>query len=241
MARTVLVTGGGTGIGYAIAERFAADGDTVYLTGRRTEVLEKAAATLGPTAHPLTCDHADPEAVAALVDRLPDRLDVLVNNAGGNTGFDLPAVENLTDLAHRWWSNLNANLLSAVLTANAVADRLPEGGSVISLGSIAAPQGSDSYGAAKAALASWNIHLARTLGPRRITANVVAPGYIADTEFFRDKLTEERRNTLVGNTLTGRPGDPTDIAETVYFLASPGARHITAQTIYVNGGSYATH
>ncbi|MCM6774774.1 SDR family oxidoreductase [Nocardia sp. CDC159] len=240
MTRNILVTGGGTGIGYAIAERFIADGDTVYLTGRRPAVLDKAAAALGDRAHALPCDHTDPDQLTALASRLPDRLDVLVNNAGGNTGFDLPERAGLAALAEAWWSNLNANLLSAVLTTHALADRLTEGASVIHIGSIAADQGSGSYGAAKAALSSWNIDLARTLGPRDITTNIVSPGYIADTEFFRDKLTPDRRNTLIANTFTHRPGAPADIAETVHFLTTPGAHHITAQTINVNGGAHPT-
>ncbi|RDI66281.1 SDR family NAD(P)-dependent oxidoreductase [Nocardia pseudobrasiliensis] len=240
MARTVLVTGGGTGIGYAIAERFLGDGDTVYLTGRRVEVLEKSVATLGERAHAIACDHTDPEQISTLAARLPDRLDVLINNAGGQTGFDRPEPEDLTALAESWWSNLNANLLSAVLTTHALTDRLTEGATVIHLGSIAADNGSGSYGAAKAALSSWNIDLARTLGPRGITCNVVSPGYIADTEFFRDKLTPQRRETLISNTFTARPGAPEDIAATVHFLTTPGARHITAQTVNVNGGAHPT-
>ncbi|MBF6333844.1 SDR family NAD(P)-dependent oxidoreductase [Nocardia transvalensis] len=240
MTRTVLVTGGGTGLGYAIADRFVADGDAVFITGRRAEVLDKAVATLGERARAVPCDHADPEQIEALVARLPERVDVLVNNAGGNTDFDLPARDGLTAVAERWWANLNANLVGAVLTTRAVSDLFPEGGAVVHVGSIAADQGADAYGAAKAALASWNVDLARTLGPRGVTSNVVSPGYIRETEFFRDRLTEERKQALIASTFTGRAGEPADIAEAVHFLASPGARHITGQVLNVNGGAYTT-
>ncbi len=82
--------------------------------------------------------------------------------------------------------------------------------------------------------------LAAELGPRGITANVVSPGYTTDTEFFRGQLPTERRDTLVAATRTGRAGTPEDVAATVHFLASPGARHITGQVIAVNGGAHTT-
>ncbi|MEV0331921.1 SDR family oxidoreductase [Nocardia sp. NPDC050717] len=108
------------------------------------------------------------------------------------------------------------------------------------IGSIAADKGAGSYGAAKAAVASWNVDLARQVGARGITANIVSPGYIADTEFFRDKLTAERRAALLDAAMTKRAGAPADIAATVRFLASPGARQITGQTVAVNGGEWTT-
>lgn len=238
MDRTVLITGGGTGIGYAMADRFVSDGDVVYMTGRREETLQDAAKKLGEMAHALPCDATDPRQVTAALGELPDSINVLVNNAGGNTDFDLPEKGGLDGILEKWLANLNANLVSAVLTTHAVSDRLTTGGSVVHIGSIAADQGAGSYGAAKAGLAAWNVDLAKQLGARNITSNVVAPGYISETEFFRDKLTLNRIDNLIAATLTGRAGMPSDIAETVYFLTSPGARHITGQVINVNGGAY---
>lgn len=78
------------------------------------------------------------------------------------------------------------------------------------------------------------------MGQRDITANVVAPGYIAETEFFRDHLTPERRDHLIASTALGRPGLPEDIAGAVAFLASSAARDITAQVLNVNGGERGT-
>jgi 3-oxoacyl-[acyl-carrier protein] reductase len=238
MTRTILVTGGGTGIGLAVAGRFAAEGDTVIITGRRAEPLAKAAADIGGTA--VVCDAADPAQWAAAKAELPDHIDVLVNNAGGNTDFDADQPTDLVGVEQAWQRNLAANLLSAVLTTHAVDDRLAEGGAVVHLGSIAADKGAGSYGAAKAALASWNVDLAGTLGPRGITSNVVSPGYVGDTEFFRGRLTGGRRDTLIGQTNTGRAGKPEDIAGVVYFLASAAARHVTGQVINVNGGAWPT-
>jgi 3-oxoacyl-[acyl-carrier protein] reductase len=239
VSRTIVVTGGATGIGRAVAERFVAGGDEVVITGRRAAVLEKAAADLGARA--VVCDGRDPEAVARLAAELPARIDVLVNNAGGNTDFSQPEPgDDLVQVRANWLANLEANLLSAVLTTTALAPKLADGGSVIHLGSIAANLGRSSYGASKAALTTYNLDVAAELGPRGITSNVVAPGFTSDTEFFQGQLTDTRRESLIQATLTKREGVSTDIAETIWFLASPGARHLTAQTLHLNGGALTT-
>jgi 3-oxoacyl-[acyl-carrier protein] reductase len=106
----------------------------------------------------------------------------------------------------------------------------------VNVGSIAADKGAGAYGAAKAGLASWTVDLAQQLGPGDVTVNTVAPGYVAGTEFFRDRLTAERRSALIAAAATRRPSSPGDIAAMVAFLASPGARQITGQCLAVNGG-----
>ncbi|MGW4412190.1 SDR family NAD(P)-dependent oxidoreductase [Nonomuraea sp. NPDC004702] len=235
--REVVVTGGGTGIGYAIAEAFAALGDRVTITGRREHVLKEAAARLGAAYVPF--DAASPAAVQGALDSLPAHVDVLVNNAGGNTNLEREQSGDLADVAGAWQANLNANLLSAVLVTTALAPRMGEGGRIVSIGSIAARgTGSGSYGAAKAAVESWTADLAAELGPRGITANVVAPGLVMETEFFRGRLTEEGIRARVQNTRNGRPGTPSDVADTVLFLASAGAGHMTGQVLHLNGGAY---
>lgn len=238
MTRTIVVTGGGTGIGRAAARLFAEQGETVIVTGRRPGPLHELAEKSGVRA--LVCDHTDPRALTTLLSELPDRIDVLVNNAGGNTDLDSDGATDLAAYARDFRANLDANLVSAALTTKALDDRLAAGGAVVHIGSIAADQGAGSYGAAKAGLAAWNLDLARELGSRGITANVVSPGYIADTEFFRDRLPEARRTSLVAATATGRAGAPADVATTVAFLASSGARHITGQVLHVNGGTHRT-
>lgn len=119
MVRNVVVTGGGTGIGRAVAARFAADGDRVLITGRRPEPLRVAADELGNTVRFAVCDGADPVAVDALRNDLPETVDALVNNAGGNTDFDRAEADDLKSLAANWRANLDANLISAVLMTHA--------------------------------------------------------------------------------------------------------------------------
>jgi 3-oxoacyl-[acyl-carrier protein] reductase len=240
VGRIVLVTGGGSGLGKAVAARFRAGGDAVFITGRTAGRLAEAAAEIG--AVPVACDATDPADVKRMAGELGAELDVLVNMAGGNTDFLRSGGpdEDLDEVAAAWHANLDANLLSAVLTTTAVLGKLRAGGSIINVGSIGAEYASTSYGAAKAAVAAWTAGLSAEVGARGLTANVISPGYIAGTGFFRGRLTEERRTRLVGATHDGRAGEPEDIAETAYFLASAGARHITGQILHVNGGAHTT-
>ncbi|MGW1156733.1 SDR family NAD(P)-dependent oxidoreductase [Streptomyces sp. NPDC002513] len=242
MARNVVISGGGTGIGLAAARAFAADGDRVLLIGRRAEVLERAEVP-GALVH--AADLSDPDAVRGVAEFVAAELgtvDVLVNNAGGNGRLEprVDTEDRLEAVAHSWTVNFRLNVLTAALLTEALRDRLASpGGRVLFLSSIAAYRGSGSaeYAASKAALHPYAFDLARQLGPRGITVNVVAPGYIEDTGFFAEPLDAARRDERIAETSTGRAGTPGDIAQTLHWLASPGAGHITAQVIQVNGGA----
>ena len=234
--RHVVVTGGGTGIGRAVAAEFRKTGDAVTITGRRAELLERAAQELDVAAVPF--DASDPAAVAAALPRLPDQVDVLVNNAGGNTDLDRDEPDGLADLAAAWQANFAANVLSAVLVTAALTPRLSDNARIVTIGSIAARFGAGSYGAAKAAVEAWTATMATELGPRGICANVVAPGLVLETEFFRGQLDEAGIKRRVDSTRNRRAGRVEDVAATVRFLASPAAGHITGQVIHVNGGAY---
>jgi 3-oxoacyl-[acyl-carrier protein] reductase len=173
-------------------------------------------------------------------------VDVLVHSAGGSGQLE-PQVERddpLDLVADNWMVNFRINTLTAVLLTEALKDRLAEpGGRVLFLSSIAAYRGSGSgaYAGSKAALHPYTHDLARQLGPRGITVNVVAPGYIEDTDFFGNAMDEERRARLVAETSNGRAGTPGDVAATLHWLASPAAGHITSQIIQVNGGAERGH
>ena len=246
MARNVVISGGGTGIGLAAARLFAADGDRVLLLGRRAEVLEQADVAGALT---YAVDLSRPRGVRGVERFVASELgtvDVLIHSAGGS-GYLEPQVDSdepLDVVLHNWTLNFGLNTLTAALLTEALKDRLADpGGRVLFLSSIAAFRGSGSgaYAASKAALHPYAHDLARQLGPRGITVNVVAPGYVEDTEFFGDGMDEERHARLVAETSTGRAGAPGDVAATLHWLASHGAGHITSQIIQVNGGAERGH
>lgn len=260
--RTVVISGGGTGIGLATARAFDRDGDHTVLVGRRAGVLERAAAGL-ERAVVCPADLTEPAGaarVAALVRRDFGAVDVLVNAAGGIGGRE-PAFSppedgggagreaadgegaGLSRLAQRWTDTFRLNTLTAVLLTEALCERLATpGGRVLFLSSIAAHRGTGAagYGPSKAALHPYAHELARRLGPRGVTVNVVAPGIVGDTDFFGPDgagMTPERWQARVDETLDGRAATPGDVAETLHWLASPAADHITSQIIQVNGGA----
>ncbi len=237
MNRTVLVTGGASGIGRAIAQRFAVGQADVVITGRSPDTVEQAASELGVSG--AVCDAADTGQVAALAAGFGE-LDVLVNAAGGLPPEADGAGSALEALAAEWYASLRQNLLTAVLTTASVQGKLGGGSCIISIGSIGAERRGGSYGAAKAALGAWNAGLSALLAPQGVTCNVISAGFIAGTNFFRGPLGDERYRALVAETHNKRPGEVDDIAEMAWFLASDGARHITGQTIHVNGGAFTT-
>ena len=237
MARLAVVSGGGTGIGRATAGMLAGEGYDVIIVGRRAEKLAEAVKWIGPQASAVTADLVDPAQVEAVVTAVDGRpVDVLVNNAGA---FITADDSTLAARAARWRATFDSNVITAVLLTEALRPLLRRpGGRVVLTSSIAAQRGGGgAYSAAKAALHGWMLDLAVQFGPEGITANVISPGYVTDSEFFDGRMTEEGHRQRVDSTLVGRAGVPDDIAEAVRWLAGPGGSFVTGQVINVNGGT----
>ncbi|WP_446217021.1 SDR family NAD(P)-dependent oxidoreductase [Micromonospora sp. IBHARD004] len=243
MERFAVVSGGGTGIGAAVARGLVDDGFDVLIVGRRAGVLDAAAERIGAeggrpgAVRAVAADLTDPGQVDLVVEAVGERtVDAVVNNAGGYLGGD---TGTLAGTAAHWRANLDANVLTAVLLTEALRPVLRRpGGRVVLLSSIAAQRGGGgAYSAAKAALHGWAYDLATHLGKEQITVNVVSPGYVAETEFFGDRMTPEGHAARVAATLVGRAGQPDDIAAAVRYLVSPEAGYVTGQVLGVNGGS----
>lgn len=243
MTRKAIVTGGGTGIGAAVAERLALAGDDVIIIGRRPERLaataEKINAATGTARvrwH--AADLTDPDEVGAAVETFIEpgqSLDVLVNNAGGN--FVPAPSAGLAGMRADWLANLTGNILPVVLITAAVLPALRRpGGRIITITSVAALRGPATYGGAKAALHPWSAELAVKLAPEGITVNVVAPGYIMDTEFYGARMTPEFHQGRADLAPARRGGTPDEVAATVSHLADSSAGFLTGQIIQVNGG-----
>jgi 3-oxoacyl-[acyl-carrier protein] reductase len=234
----LVVTGAGSGIGRAVARQLAPRSETLVLAGRRRPALEETAAELHPCSPPLLVDAdlSTPAGAGRLAAAVGRRHVAGLALVAGGVGApsDLPGLDGV---AASWEHSWRMNVLTAVLTVEALRDRLADGASIVALGSIAAGRGGGAYGAAKSALTPWVRDLARGLGPRGITANVVAPGYTEDTEFFGDSMNSDRRDRLLSETFTGRAGRPDDIAALVTFLLSENGRHLSGQVLHVNGGA----
>jgi 3-oxoacyl-[acyl-carrier protein] reductase len=237
MSRLAVITGGGTGIGRATAGMLAGEGYDVLIVGRRPEVLADALKWIGPQASAITADVSDPAQIPAVVEAVGDRaLDVLVNNAGAYVSGD---DSTLDGVAARWRANFDSNVLTAVLMTTALLPSMRRpGGRIILTSSIAAQRGGGGpYSAAKSALHGYALDLATQLGESGITANVISPGYVVDSEFFAGRMTPEGHRSRVAATLVKRPGEPGDIAEAVRWLVGPGGGFVTGQIINVNGGT----
>ncbi|HEY3531186.1 MAG TPA: SDR family oxidoreductase [Nocardioides sp.] len=234
----LVVTGAGSGIGRAVTRALADRPETLVLVGRRLHALEATASGLDVASPPLLVDAdlSTPEGAHRLAEAVSDHPVGGVALVAGGVAPSSPE-PGLAGVAGSWDASWRMNVMTAVLTVEVLRGGLVDGAAIVALGSIAGSRGGGAYGAAKAALTPWIRDLARELGPRAVTANVVAPGYTEDTEFFGTSMTPERRKRLLGETFTGRAGRPEDVAGLVAHLMSPAGRHVSGQVLHVNGGA----
>ncbi len=241
--RVALITGASRGIGYAIADKLAADGFSLAICGTRDETIRQAADKLvaahGIEVLPAAVNVADREAIQGFVGDVVKhfgRLDVLVNNAGitrDNLSMRMKAEE--------WQEVLDTNLGSVFHASQAAIRPMMKGrfGRIINISSVVASMGNPgqlNYCASKGGVDAMTRSLAREIGSRGITVNAVAPGFIA-TDMTAD-LGEDAHAKLSDQIPLGRLGSAEDIANAVAFLAGDGAAYITGHVLHVNGGMY---
>ncbi|WP_328315555.1 SDR family NAD(P)-dependent oxidoreductase [Streptomyces sp. NBC_00388] len=245
MTRLIVVTGASAGIGKATALRFARNKDRVLMIARREDRLARATEEIraevpGADIEPLALDVSDPASVTALQERAAatgQAVSAVVCCAGA---VPVQNAEGVESIVREWQDAHQANVMTAVITVEGLVPQLADEASIVLYSSIAAYRGSGGsggYGAAKAALHSYVHTLSNRLGPRGISVNAVAPGYVADTDLFGGELPADRENTLVRQTLLGRAGDPADVAELSFYLCSRPGGYITSQIVQINGGA----
>ena len=241
--QVVLVTGGGSGIGRAVARAFLDNGATVAVVGRRTEKLEETLA-----GHPddralaVTADLADRSTVREVVETVVGklgRLDVVVNNAATYSA------QEFTDLtAEEWDAFRSTNLDAFVFLAQAALPELERtGGNLVNVGSVSGLRGDwgqAAYNATKAAVMNFVQSVALDWGARGVRLNNVAPAFTRTEATAAVGTDEASLRPFVNRIALGRPGQPEDIAPAVLFLASADAAYVTGATLAVDGGTTAS-
>jgi len=242
--KTAIVTGGGTGLGRATATALHSAGANVIVNyfrdpgGVNEKGATEVASALGDRARAIAADVRDYASVCAMFDEAGATfggVDMLVNNAA------IIRDKTIKKMEHAEWQAVIDTNLTGVFNANkAAAEKLREGGRIVSLASIAAVMGffgQSNYAAAKAGVIAMTKVLSRELARKKITVNAVAPGVVL-TEMGKT-IPEEQRAKMLEQIPLGRFGEPTELANVILFLCSDLASYVTGQTIHVNGGWWA--
>jgi 3-oxoacyl-[acyl-carrier protein] reductase len=238
--RVALVTGGTRGIGAAITRALAREGACVYAVFlSNADAASSLSRQIGDRLVTLRADIAQPEAAAALVERVvkeSGRLDVMVNCAGG--AADRLLLRATPDYVRQ---TLALNLESVIHCSRAALSPMlrQRYGRIVSIGSVVAASGNPGqavYAAAKAGVEGFTRSLAREVASKGVTANCVAPGWI-DTE-LTSAARDSARTRAISATPVGRAGTPEEVADAVLFLASERAAYVTGTVLQVNGGLY---
>lgn len=235
-----LVTGASRGIGAAIADALAAQGATVVGTATSESGANAIAERLkAQGGHGRVLDVSQPGAIEELVEEVGKNvgaISILVNNAGITRDNLLMRMKD-----EDWQAILDTNLTSVYRSSKAVMRNMMKArkGRIINIASVIGVTGNagqTNYAAAKAGIIAFSKSLAKEIGSRGVTVNVVAPGFIATD--MTAALPEDAKNALLSQIALGRLGEANDIANAVAFLAGPGAGYITGETLHVNGGMY---
>jgi NAD(P)-dependent dehydrogenase (short-subunit alcohol dehydrogenase family) len=239
--KIAIITGGGSGIGLAVAEKFTATGIHTVIVGRDEAKLIKAKEKLGALCYPMTCDLSTLSTIPSLIDKVISQfgqIDILVNNAGINMKKDFTEV---TD--EEFQQVITTNLCSVFAMSREVVKQmlLKGSGSIIHISSMAAQYGLPrviAYSASKTAIDGMTMAMAVELSPKGIRVNAIAPGFI-ETDMTAKALNTdpERKQKVFGRTPMGYMGQPADIGDAALFLASDAAKYITGVVLPVDGGN----
>lgn len=239
--KVALVTGGNSGIGLATAERFAKEGATVFITGRRKEELDAAEKRLGSKVIGVQGDVsnlADLDRLYGVIRQRAGRVDIVFANAGGG---EFVPLEKVTEAHVDKW--LGINVKGLLFTVQKALPLMPQGGSIVLNASIAGVKGIPAFGvysASKAAVRSFARTWAMELKDRKIRVNVVSPGPIATP--IIDSITggkesgDQFRKDMAAGVPLGRVGEPDEIAKAVVFLASDDGSFVNGVELFVDGG-----
>lgn len=239
--KIAIVTGGGSGLGFAMAEKFTQAGIETIIAGRDKEKLETAKEKLGSLCHVMTCDVSDLSSIPGFViDVLKQfgQIDILVNNAGINMK---KMIEDVTD--DDFQKVITTNLTSVFVMSREVIKHMLERktGCIINISSMAAQYGLPkviAYSASKTAIDGLTRAMAVELGPKGIRVNAIAPGFIySDMTAKALDSDPERKAKVFNRTPMGHMGQPSDIGEAALFLASDAAKYITGVVLPVDGGN----
>ncbi|HWV66286.1 SDR family oxidoreductase [Chitinophaga sp.] len=239
--KLAIVTGGGSGLGLAIAERFVQQGIRVVIAGRNQDRLNAARQQLGALCHPIHLDVTELAAIPGFVQTVIDQygpIDILVNNAGTNMKKDF------TDVTDEEFQQVLLTNLSAVFSMSREVVKhmlLQQSGCIINISSMAAQYGIPkviAYSASKTAIDGMTRAMAVELSPKGIRVNAIAPGFIySDMTAKALDNDPERKAKVFGRTPMGTMGQPADIGDAAYFLASDAAKFITGVILPVDGGN----
>lgn len=239
--KTVVITGGSSGLGFDVAERFVAEGAQVIILARTQEALDTATAKLGPQAHGIRCDISDGDDIAAAFRKISnqfERLDVVFANAG------IVEVEPLVGVSPEQYDAVfDTCVRGTLLTVQRAVPLMQSGGSIILNGAVIADKGNPGLGlnaAAKSAVRSLGRTLAVELGAKNIRVNTVSPGTIETPLLQKSGMPQEAVDAMNSDESPiplRRIGQPKDISAAVLFLASEESSYITGVNLPVDGGA----